>query len=496
MGRKTKLSRSDSTDITGEPPNTCNDHSSADEDSDDGSIHEVEFLASEFLQKLKKKNKKPRGKSRKNNRDHGKDLLKRKAQDEAVRAFVNLTAPGAPRHLAVEHQRRSPHTSPRRQLGYAANKRRSPCTSPQTQLDCLANERRSPHTPPQRQLNCSANKRRSLCIPPQRQLDCSANERRSPRTPPRRQLDCSANERRSPRTPTRRQLDCSVNERRSPRTPPRRQPDCSVNERRSPRTPPRRQLDCSANERRSPRNPSRKQLDCSPNKSRSTRTPPPRQLDCPTNKRRSPCVPPPRQPDKADDGRSQDSTPSVAMSKEKERGISEPSTSGLSGNENEAALHEALTAMQSVVYLNMGIEERLHNCEKVLRLVLKVQVEALKSSLEEKREQENNGQLDPALKKQAREACKNASSSGDAIRNMARVLFTEEELLECSVRGRHTNKTVLQRRPLDATKLKFLESTVTKVYNDTSPTQVSSKLGDFLKKNRVKKAEKTDKCST
>lgn len=37
-------------------------------------------------------------------------------------------------------------------------------------------------------------------------------------------------------------------------------------------------------------------------------------------------------------------------------------------------------------------------------------------------------------------------------------------------------------------------ATVTKVYKDTSPTQVSSKLADFLKKNRVKKAEKTDKC--
>ena len=38
-------------------------------------------------------------------------------------------------------------------------------------------------------------------------------------------------------------------------------------------------------------------------------------------------------------------------------------------------------------------------------------------------------------------------------------------------------------------------TTVTKVYiKDTSPTQISSKLADFLKKNRVKKPEKTDKC--
>ena len=37
-------------------------------------------------------------------------------------------------------------------------------------------------------------------------------------------------------------------------------------------------------------------------------------------------------------------------------------------------------------------------------------------------------------------------------------------------------------------------TTVTKVYKDTSPTQISSKLADFLKKNRLKKPEKTDKC--
>ena len=35
----------------------------------------------------------------------------------------------------------------------------------------------------------------------------------------------------------------------------------------------------------------------------------------------------------------------------------------------------------------MGIEERLQNCEKVLRLILKVQVEAVKASMEEKKGQ-------------------------------------------------------------------------------------------------------------
>ena len=43
--------------------------------------------------------------------------------------------------------------------------------------------------------------------------------------------------------------------------------------------------------------------------------------------------------------------------------------------------------MQSFVNKKMGIEERLENCEKVLRLLLRVQVEALKSSQEEQKEQ-------------------------------------------------------------------------------------------------------------
>lgn len=58
---------------------------------------------------------------------------------------------------------------------------------------------------------------------------------------------------------------------------------------------------------------------------------------------------------------------------------------GLSGQEE--ALHSALTAMQSFVNKKMGIEERLENCEKVVRLLLRVQVEAMKSSQEEQREQ-------------------------------------------------------------------------------------------------------------
>ena len=56
-------------------------------------------------------------------------------------------------------------------------------------------------------------------------------------------------------------------------------------------------------------------------------------------------------------------------------------------SDQEEALHSALTAMQSFVNKKMGIEERLENCEKVLRLLLRIQVEAMKSSQEEQKEQ-------------------------------------------------------------------------------------------------------------
>ena len=61
-------------------------------------------------------------------------------------------------------------------------------------------------------------------------------------------------------------------------------------------------------------------------------------------------------------------------------------------------------------------------------------------------------------RKKAREACKIASTIGDAIRHGAKVLFSPEELMSCTVRGHHTNKAVEQRTALDATKLSFLIS--------------------------------------
>ena len=60
------------------------------------------------------------------------------------------------------------------------------------------------------------------------------------------------------------------------------------------------------------------------------------------------------------------------------------------------------------------------------------------------------------LRKKPREACKKATTDGDAIRNVAKVLFTEQELLECTVSGRHTNKSVEQCNDLDLIKLNFL----------------------------------------
>ena len=60
------------------------------------------------------------------------------------------------------------------------------------------------------------------------------------------------------------------------------------------------------------------------------------------------------------------------------------------------------------------------------------------------------------FQRKAREVCKNANKAGDAVRQVAKVLFTKEELLSCTVRGRHTNKTVEQRTALDDNRLKCL----------------------------------------
>ena len=46
----------------------------------------------------------------------------------------------------------------------------------------------------------------------------------------------------------------------------------------------------------------------------------------------------------------------------------------------------------------------------------------------------------------------------DAVRLVANVIFTKEELLQCSVGGRHTNKGVEKRPALVALRLKFLIS--------------------------------------
>ena len=95
----------------------------------------------------------------------GKELLKRKANDEAVRSLVDLTASAPSHELSGEHQRKSSHSSqtstPERLITEDAT--RSLCTLPQRKLDCPANKRTSPR---------------------QRQLDFSASKRRSPRTPP------------------------------------------------------------------------------------------------------------------------------------------------------------------------------------------------------------------------------------------------------------------------------------------------------------------------
>ena len=183
----------------------------------------------------------------------GKELLKRKANDEAVRSLVDLTASAPSHELSGEHQRKSPHSSqtstPERLITEDAT--RSLCTLPQRKLDCPANKRTSPR---QRQLDFSASKRRSPRTPPPSKAPGLYQERKEkPQYPPQRQLDCTRKERSSSRTPTRRQLDCIRNERNGTRTPPppRRQLDCTRNERSSPCTTPRRQLHCTRNKRSS-----------------------------------------------------------------------------------------------------------------------------------------------------------------------------------------------------------------------------------------------------
>ncbi|KAJ7315460.1 hypothetical protein OS493_038599 [Desmophyllum pertusum] len=132
-----------------------------------------------------------------------------------------------------------------------------------------------------------------------------------------------------------------------------------------------------------------------------------------------------------------------------------------------------------------GIEERLANCEKVLRLLLQVSLASFNSSHLEQKEE-----------KQTREACKNASTAGDAVRLAAKILFSEQELLECSVRGRHTNKTVEQRKALDVTRLNYLTSTVTKVFPKTEAAKIFSILADFLKKTRARDQVQKKKTDT
>ena len=58
-------------------------------------------------------------------------------------------------------------------------------------------------------------------------------------------------------------------------------------------------------------------------------------------------------------------------------------------------------------------------------------------------------------RKKAREACKIASTTGDTIRHRAKVLFSPEEWMLCTVHSRHTNKAVEQSTALNATKLNF-----------------------------------------
>lgn len=129
---------------------------------------------------------------------------------------------------------------------------------------------------------------------------------------------------------------------------------------------------------------------------------------------------------------------------------------------------EVLQRAHSVQRNPAGIEQHLENCKKVIRLLLQVQIGEFNSRRLEKKEDEDGvAQLVVGLKKKAREACKIASTTGDAIRHAAKILFSPEELTSCTVCGCHTNKAVEQWTALDARKLNFLVSTVTKVFPNT-----------------------------
>ena len=62
------------------------------------------------------------------------------------------------------------------------------------------------------------------------------------------------------------------------------------------------------------------------------------------------------------------------------------------------------------------------------------------------------------LQKRSLEKINNSSSFGDAVRGVAGIIFSKEELVTRSVRGRHTNKSSDPRDGLDSPKLAWLIS--------------------------------------
>ena len=58
----------------------------------------------------------------------------------------------------------------------------------------------------------------------------------------------------------------------------------------------------------------------------------------------------------------------------------------------------------------------------------------------------------------AKSVITSTTSFGDALRGVAKITFTEEELKTDSVKGRHTNKNSEKRPPLNAQKVAWMMS--------------------------------------
>jgi len=58
----------------------------------------------------------------------------------------------------------------------------------------------------------------------------------------------------------------------------------------------------------------------------------------------------------------------------------------------------------------------------------------------------------------AKNMINSTTSFGDALRGVAKIIFSEDEIKTCSVKGRHTNKNSEKRPPLNVQKVAWMIS--------------------------------------